>query len=724
MENLRKMLWVVLLLMIIPVACKDPDNAAPVPDPGKHETASSFKTFEFTEPVQKLAFAMVDSLKREMVFAYGDKDRNGQLEKLTNLIYYNQKENMFMDIKISDEHLISEVVLRGESVLATMKFDQYDLNKGTVYFSLIDPLTKQAHIARQQITLPDNVLREIAKAQKAGGQMYQGGRIAANNCDEISNSIRVFSSILGCMMTYPATFALIETALAAAPATAGFSAAIAIFAGAGLLISCKSASENANDYVAGKCAAPSDVPLSVESCLLNIIPGIITRQFPDLRGCALSAADFLLDIADNRPETAQNPTGASTGDPHITTADNLTFDFHGHGEFIAIKSESDNFEVQVRQEDVKNTGYITLNTAIAIQTGEDIVCIAADPNKLYINNKETSLDFGRMNLKSNAYLTKIRDGYLDAVDVVTKNGDRVRVRFHGGYLIDYILYLKENRKGKVSGILGNFDGNPENDIRDAKGRVLKNEFAELYPAYANSWRIVAQKSLFLYAPGKTTASYTKTDFPRTTPYLSVDAMQKAESTCRKAGVNTEPHLNNCIMDVALLNDASLVNSSLWAQQIDPTPEPSETKFIADQFYTATYKVEGHELILTFSGNDLLYSLIYVDVNVNHKVDPQLDKAFATGIYDDGRLAFCASIFESENGLSASCGTVSSSGTLDISGKKQVYRIPFDELDPSGKRQQIAISVSMVDSGKKDWKRYPVFTTTQNVFAKTLLLTIR
>ena len=57
--------------------------------------------------------------------------------------------------------------------------------------------------------------------------------------------------------------------------------------------------------------------------------------------------------------------GSTNGDPHLTTFDGLYYDFQAAGEFIAAKSPSGSFEIQVRQEPFFGSTDISVNTAVA-----------------------------------------------------------------------------------------------------------------------------------------------------------------------------------------------------------------------------------------------------------------------------------------------------------------------------------------------------------------------
>ncbi|RYZ16184.1 MAG: hypothetical protein EOP49_52030, partial [Sphingobacteriales bacterium] len=192
-------------------------------------------------------------------------------------------------------------------------------------------------------------------------------------------------------------------------------------------------------------------------------------------------------------------SGGGWGDPHLYTPDGKLYDFHGYGEFIAMKSLTDNFEVQVRQGTLPYSlsTRATVNTGIAVQTGEDIVCITSNRPKLFINNIERDWNFEQIALNAGASIKKIKEGSYPVIVINSKKGDQVKVRLDASYIssyFDYSITPSQSRAGKVEGLLGNYDGNKNNDLRLTNGQPVENIFEQLYPAFADSWRMVIAES--------------------------------------------------------------------------------------------------------------------------------------------------------------------------------------------------------------------------------------
>lgn len=158
-------------------------------------------------------------------------------------------------------------------------------------------------------------------------------------------------------------------------------------------------------------------------------------------------------------DESTSSASASWGDPHLKTFDNLSYDFQAVGEYVYLKSASDNFEVQVRQEDINNTCLVSFNTAVAINTGREKVAIYANPTRLTIDGKAVNQNFTELPLKEKGKILKTKNAYL----ISTTEGDSISI-LEWKKNLDIYIAPNEARKGKIKGISGNFDGNPDNDL--------------------------------------------------------------------------------------------------------------------------------------------------------------------------------------------------------------------------------------------------------------------
>jgi hypothetical protein len=151
----------------------------------------------------------------------------------------------------------------------------------------------------------------------------------------------------------------------------------------------------------------------------------------------------------------------------------------------------------------------------------------------------------------------------------------------------------------LRGLLGSADGNPANDLTTRDGTVIDpNDPAiatKVYDPFGASWRITQAESLFDYAPGQSTATFTKPDFPHgpaTIDALDATARGKAAAACRAMGVSGEPTLTDCILDVGITGDTSYAASSAAVQVATATAGAELPGGGAAPFSTLRKRVTG------------------------------------------------------------------------------------------------------------------------------------
>src|SRR5690606_7906016 len=87
--------------------------------------------------------------------------------------------------------------------------------------------------------------------------------------------------------------------------------------------------------------------------------------------------------------------------------------------------------------------------------------------------------------------------------------------------------------------------------------------------YADGWRVSHQESLFDYAPGQSTVSFTDKGFPddyRTLADLSTAQIQAAQKICYSEGVQNSD-IEQCVFDVAFSNYSGFARSAAQAAQL-------------------------------------------------------------------------------------------------------------------------------------------------------------
>ena len=298
----------------------------------------------------------------------------------------------------------------------------------------------------------------------------------------------------------------------------------------------------------------------------KVDPGLLVTLTDEETGT--TERDIVVKVTADDPDA---PDGVTWGDPHLVTFDRLSYDFQGAGEFILVKEPDQDFEIQVRQEPWHGSKSVTINTAIAMNVGGNKVgfYLGQPPringvhqplsdNEPYLFDAEAHLSGGYVNKRGNTYTVVWPDGK-----------GAVKVTDRSTWLwID--VYLTQEQKGQVTGLLGNADGDNANDIAGRAGEQIP--ITEVHTTYAESWRLqAADKSWFDY-DGVDPNSFTIQNFPKPADLKTVETLDaatyvEAEKVCREARILNDALLQGCILDYVLTKDESFVQKL----PLDDTP---------------------------------------------------------------------------------------------------------------------------------------------------------
>ena len=304
-----------------------------------------------------------------------------------------------------------------------------------------------------------------------------------------------------------------------------------------------------------------------------------------------------------RPNPDKNKTGSSYGDPHIVTFDGYRYSFQTVGEFTLVKSTDRNFEVQVRQSPVPGA-QLSLNSAVAIKSGNSRIAIYGQS----LPDSDTSTPIrvdGRPYPAQGGTLpngTVIAQQGQGSYIIQTTSGEVVSVRKTSRNNLSYMDVNPSipDIAGRYTGLLGNSNGNPKDDLQTRSGQVIETQstygqiaqtassfipgvgriaglvskvenivFDQLYKEFGNSWRISQADSLFDYKAGHTTDTFTDRGFPssyRTLAMLSPTQVQTATAACQQARVSPE-QLEGCIFDVGFTGDSGFAETASQALEI-------------------------------------------------------------------------------------------------------------------------------------------------------------
>jgi hypothetical protein len=323
-----------------------------------------------------------------------------------------------------------------------------------------------------------------------------------------------------------------------------------------------------------------------------------------------------------------NTPGATGGwgDPHIFTVDGVHYDFQSAGEFTALRGDgqggaesaaprSDGLEIQTRQTGIATTGlpganpYTGLQTCVALYTA-----VAARVGKhrvSYEPNLSGVPDPSGLQLRVDGVLTTLGPQGIDLDGsriVQAWGGAGIEIDFSGGTQLvvtpgwwpdQQKWYLNVNLYGATAtaGIFGKLARGswlpalPDGTSLGPKPDSLHQRFLDLYGKFGDAWRVTDATSLFDYAPGTSTATFTDRGWPRENPQSCAIEGQPsagppidvgvAEKQC--SGITDNNMRADCVFDVSVTGFTGFANTYGLTQQ--RRPDATETTVKGDRDFT-------------------------------------------------------------------------------------------------------------------------------------------
>jgi len=316
--------------------------------------------------------------------------------------------------------------------------------------------------------------------------------------------------------------------------------------------------------------------------------------------CPYGGANPSIEFVESNNATEWAACGNTTitwGEPHITTVDGTYYDFQGAGEYITLQ-DPDGTEVQVRQTPIpsdapgnwvpnpppakyQDDGLVSClsgNTAVAARVGTHRVtyepCFGGGACNTY-----------GLQLRIDGKVATQGANFGDGGSAeITSEG--VEIHFPDGKILNVsgslpLLGLELSGAGVVSKSAGASESGLGGFVPDKNwlprlpnGKALGPMPASLHARYVtlnktfgDAWRVTSRNSLFDYAPGTSTATFTNEAWPvenaktctvpnvKKTPHISAEA---AEEACRSI-TNATLH-SSCVFDVQMTGITHLVET--------------------------------------------------------------------------------------------------------------------------------------------------------------------
>ncbi len=357
-------------------------------------------------------------------------------------------------------------------------------------------------------------------------------------------------------------------------------------------------------YTNGSTSAPTCVlngGSTGEQNNFNIAPAQGTTAPPVC--CAYGGGSPGLEFVEsNNPgEWAACSTPISWGDPHITTVDGTIYDFQGAGEYVALQDTSGT-EVQVRQSPIAGAapGNWAPASPAKYQNDELVSCLSSNTAvaaRVGAHRVTYEPSFGvpkpsGLQLRIDGKVATKGENFGDGGSVETTS-DGIEIHFPDGKVLSVsgslpYLSLDFSSLGVMSksagasemGLAGDVpNGNwlprlPNGSAIGPMPAALHDRYVTLNQKFGNAWRVTKSNSLFDYAPGDSTATFTTASWPAENaksctvpsqkPAVKVSAAA-AEEAC-KAITNTTLH-SSCVFDVRATGITHLADTYAVTERI-------------------------------------------------------------------------------------------------------------------------------------------------------------
>jgi VWD domain-containing protein len=285
--------------------------------------------------------------------------------------------------------------------------------------------------------------------------------------------------------------------------------------------------------------------------------------------------------------------GTSNGDPHLFTFDQGYYDFQTVGEFVATQASTSDLVVQVRQAPYAGSRLVAVNVAVAVRIGATKFGFYFEGGALTVHQdgRPASVPIGQTTLSGGSIERRqdplTGDGYV----LHWPDGSQVAVVAANAWGVTLSVALAAGRKKAVTGLLGDDDGSPANDVPST---------ADRYRSFAERWRVSDATSLFDYGPGQSTATFTDRTFPdrpTTTADLSGPARDLAQAACAPLNLEDPVLLDACLLDVAVTGQTGFATA---AQDIDDGMLTDPAEPVPTQGPTTTTKIGSAPTLISVS----------------------------------------------------------------------------------------------------------------------------
>ena len=247
------------------------------------------------------------------------------------------------------------------------------------------------------------------------------------------------------------------------------------------------------------------------------------------------------------------------GDPHLKTIDGRHYDFQGAGDYVLLRNSKRDVEVQARFTRLALNPEASYSRGLAVRVGDRVITLYENGPKdsvpIVIDGQPVAFLDGGTYTDDDIHVQRFHQWYMvrfqNGLSVATVSASTIRLR------------IPVEWAGELSGLLGNGDGDPANDIARRDGRIIEpTDTDALYGGFLDDWLATGNQSLFKTDFDVSTLGPIRPTKIVTLESLPKDAVAEATRVCGDTGLQGGPLLEGCIFDVALTGDTSWAYTDL------------------------------------------------------------------------------------------------------------------------------------------------------------------
>ncbi|KAH9505774.1 hypothetical protein Btru_055751, partial [Bulinus truncatus] len=251
-------------------------------------------------------------------------------------------------------------------------------------------------------------------------------------------------------------------------------------------------------------------------------------------------------------------SASSFGDPHIITLDNNQYTLNNWGESILLSVPEKNFMMQARTDrvEISNGTFSNATVFVAFAVNENnnsLLQVELSLKKTSMNILADKIDFTNdfygstsfQKILTNFVIYREDGGNKTKLVATFRTGITLRI-FVGVKSLELNVQADISLRRKTKGLMGDFDGNPDNDFVLPNGTVLtqnqRDTERKIFYNFGKYWEVNDNNTVFTYGIKESAATYSHPDFIPT--FIEEASNESVAAAIAKCGSGNDA----CIFD--------------------------------------------------------------------------------------------------------------------------------------------------------------------------------